>query len=119
MDATTHQLDQAIITRYAGQPARLPAELRTRIEASWSGAPVLLYALADLSPKLELTECWVALGATQIAISVSVNAMIAITAGSISTFLVTRPTWLLVQRWLMGTMLAGFALRMAFEAKRA
>jgi len=69
MDATTHQLDQAIITRYAGQPARLPAELRTRIEASWSGAPVLLYALADLSPKLELTECWVALGSTQVAIA--------------------------------------------------
>jgi threonine/homoserine/homoserine lactone efflux protein len=60
----------------------------------------------------------VALGATQIAISVSVNAMIAITAGSISSFLTTRPTWLLIQRWLMGTMLAGFALRMAFEAKR-
>jgi threonine/homoserine/homoserine lactone efflux protein len=61
----------------------------------------------------------VVLGATQIAISVSVNAMIAITAGGISGFLATRPAWLLVQRWLMGTMLAGFALRMAFEAKRA
>ena len=60
----------------------------------------------------------VVLGATQIAISVSVNAMIAITAGGISGFLATRPAWLLVQRWLMGTMLAGFALRMAFEAKR-
>jgi threonine/homoserine/homoserine lactone efflux protein len=60
----------------------------------------------------------VVLGATQIAISVSVNAIIAITAGGISGFLATRPTWLLVQRWLMGTMLAGFALRMAFEAKR-
>ena len=60
MEATHHSLDQAIITRYAGQPARLPAELRARIEASWSGAPVLLYALADLNPKLELCECWVA-----------------------------------------------------------
>jgi threonine/homoserine/homoserine lactone efflux protein len=60
----------------------------------------------------------VVLGATQIAISVAVNAMIAITAGGISGFLATRPAWLLVQRWLMGTMLAGFALRMAFEAKR-
>jgi threonine/homoserine/homoserine lactone efflux protein len=60
----------------------------------------------------------VVLGALQIAISVSVNAVIAITAGSISSFLATRPKWLLVQRWLMGTMLAGFALRMAFEAKR-
>jgi len=31
----------------------------------------------------------------------------------------TRPMWLKIQRWLMGTVLAGFALRMAFEAKRA
>jgi len=60
-----------------------------------------------------------ALGFIQIAISVSVNALIALTAGSIALFLGTRPTWLLVQRWLMGTMLAALALRMAFEAKRA
>ncbi len=57
-------------------------------------------------------------GLIQIVISVSVNAMIALAAGSISRFLGTRPTWLLVQRWLMGTVLAGLALRMAFEAKR-
>jgi len=60
----------------------------------------------------------VVLGAIQIAISVSVNAMIALTAGSITGFLAQRPMWLLAQRWLMGTVLAGFALKMAFEAKR-
>ena len=60
-----------------------------------------------------------ALGFTQIAISVSVNALIALAAGSIALFLGTRPTWLLVQRWLMGTVLAGLALRMALETKRA
>ncbi len=60
----------------------------------------------------------VALGAIQIAISVSVNAMIAMAAGSIAVFLGTRPTWLLVQRWLMGTVLAGLAVRMAVEARR-
>ena len=58
-------------------------------------------------------------GTIQIVISVSVNALIALTAGSIALFLGTRPTWLLVQRWLMGTVLAGLALKMAFEAKRA
>jgi threonine/homoserine/homoserine lactone efflux protein len=42
-----------------------------------------------------------ALGAIQIAISVSVNAMIALAAGSIARFLGARPTWLLLQRWLM------------------
>lgn len=59
-----------------------------------------------------------ALGFTQIAVSVSVNAMIAVAAGSIAMFLGARPTWLLVQRWLMGTVLAGLAMRMAFEARR-
>jgi threonine/homoserine/homoserine lactone efflux protein len=60
-----------------------------------------------------------ALGAIQIVISVSVNALIALAAGSIARFLGARPGWLLVQRWLMGTVLAGLAVKMAFEAKRA
>ncbi|MGN1287416.1 MAG: LysE family translocator [Bradyrhizobium sp.] len=59
-----------------------------------------------------------ALGSIQIVISVSVNAMIALAAGSIAVFLGTRPTWLLVQRWLMGTVLAGLAMKMALEARR-
>jgi threonine/homoserine/homoserine lactone efflux protein len=59
------------------------------------------------------------LGAIQIAISVSVNAIIALAAGSIALFLTRRPSWLLVQRYLMGTVLAGLAVRMAFEARRA
>jgi threonine/homoserine/homoserine lactone efflux protein len=60
-----------------------------------------------------------ALGAIQIVISVSVNAMIALAAGSIAVFLGTRPSWLLVQRWLMGTVLAGLAVRMALETRKA
>jgi threonine/homoserine/homoserine lactone efflux protein len=59
-----------------------------------------------------------ALGSIQIAISVSVQTMITLAAGSIALFLGTRPTWMLVQRWLMGTVLAGLAVRMAVEAKR-
>lgn len=58
------------------------------------------------------------LGFTQIAISVTVNSIIAIAAGSIAAFLIQRPTWLVVQRWLMGTILAGLAVRMATEARR-
>jgi threonine/homoserine/homoserine lactone efflux protein len=61
----------------------------------------------------------VAFGLIQILISVSVNAMIALAAGSIAAFFNTRPAWLKLQRWLMGTVLAGLALRMAFEAQRA
>lgn len=58
------------------------------------------------------------LGFTQIVISVSVNAMIAMLAGSIAVFLSGRPTWILVQRWLMGTVLAGLAVRMLTEARK-
>lgn len=55
------------------------------------------------------------LGATQILISVTVNGLIAFTAGSIAAFLTGRPLWLVVQRWLMGTVLAGLAVKMAAE----
>ena len=58
------------------------------------------------------------LGGVQIAISVVVNAMIAISAASIANFLTRRPTFALVQRWIMGTVLAGLAVRMATEARR-
>jgi threonine/homoserine/homoserine lactone efflux protein len=58
------------------------------------------------------------LGAVQITTSLTVNAIIAIMAGSIATFLAGRPFWLVVQRWLMGTVLVGMALRMATEARR-
>lgn len=60
----------------------------------------------------------VVLGASQIAISVTVNAMIALMAGSIAIFLAGRPFWMVMQRWLMGTVLAGLAVRMATEAQR-
>ncbi len=60
----------------------------------------------------------IALGSIQIVIGVSVNAMVAFAAGSIAVFLGTRPTWLLIQRWLMGTVMAGLAVRLALE-KRA
>ena len=59
-----------------------------------------------------------ALGATQIVISVVVNSVIAIAAGSIAAFLIARPGWMAVQRWLMGTVLAALAVRMATEARR-
>ncbi len=71
-----------------------------------------------IDPSANVLTQSIALGFTQIAVSVSVNAMIALAAGSIATFLGARPLWLLVQRWLMGTVLAGLAVRMALEARR-
>lgn len=58
------------------------------------------------------------LGLVQIALSIAVNASVAMTAGSIAVFLARKPAWLLIQRWLMGTVLAGLALKMATEARR-
>lgn len=60
----------------------------------------------------------VLLGMTQIAISLTVNALIVFTAGAVSAFLAGRPFWTLVQRWLMGTVLAALALRMAIDTGR-
>jgi threonine/homoserine/homoserine lactone efflux protein len=58
------------------------------------------------------------LGALQITISVAVNSLIVFTAGAIALFLSRAPFWLQVQRWIMGTVLAALAVRMATEARR-
>jgi threonine/homoserine/homoserine lactone efflux protein len=58
------------------------------------------------------------LGSMQVAISVSVNALIAITAGTIAAFLARRPRWVMAQRWIMGTVLGGLAVQMATEARK-
>ncbi len=60
----------------------------------------------------------VMLGSMQICISVTVNGMIAMTAGSIATFLAKSPRWLMVQRWFMGTVLTGLAVNMLRESRR-
>jgi threonine/homoserine/homoserine lactone efflux protein len=58
------------------------------------------------------------LGSTQIAISLTVNALIVLAAGSVAAFLAGRPFWMTAQRWLMGTVLATLAVRMAFDTGR-
>ncbi len=69
MESAEQTLDQAIVTRYAGQPARLPAELRRQIEAEWDGGPVVLYAFSDLGPSLELAASWLAIGHARVAVA--------------------------------------------------
>ncbi|MCA0422766.1 MAG: LysE family translocator [Proteobacteria bacterium] len=58
------------------------------------------------------------LGTTQIIISMTVNAIIVFMAGTIALFLRSNPSFAKLQRWLMGTVLAGLALRMALDARR-
>lgn len=59
------------------------------------------------------------LGLTQIAVALSVNCLIALCAGSIASFLARRPVWLRVQRYLMGTVLGGLAVRIALDRSTA
>lgn len=61
---------------------------------------------------------FIALGLVQIAVSLTGNGLIALMAGSIAAFLGRRPLWMIVQRWLMATVLAALAVRMATEAQR-
>jgi threonine/homoserine/homoserine lactone efflux protein len=58
------------------------------------------------------------LGLAQITVSLSVNALIVMSAGTVSSFLTRRPTWLRTQRYVMGTVLAGMAVRIATAPDR-
>lgn len=58
------------------------------------------------------------LGLTQLTVGVAMNAVFVITAGSIAVFLARRPTWMRIHRYLTGTALAVFAIRLATERAR-
>ena len=58
------------------------------------------------------------LGAVQIGVSGSVNALLVLGAGAITAFLSRSRGWLVAQRWVMGGVLAALALRIAFLDKR-
>ncbi|MQA36220.1 LysE family translocator [Modestobacter roseus] len=57
------------------------------------------------------------LGLVQIGIALTVNGLIVVFAGSLAGFLSTRPTWLRVQRWLMGGVLGALAVRLALTGR--
>lgn len=62
-------MNHEIISRYIRQPARLPDDLRARIEIAWDAEPILLYALTDLDSGLALGESWMALGARHVTVA--------------------------------------------------
>lgn len=59
------------------------------------------------------------LGLTQIVIALTVNGLIAMTAGSIAAFLNKRPSWMKTQRYIMGTVLGALAIHIAADRSRA
>lgn len=58
------------------------------------------------------------LGLTQITVSFTVNLVIVLTASWIAKWFGTRPQWLKIQRWLMGSVYSGLAVRLAFERRQ-
>lgn len=58
------------------------------------------------------------LGLTQITVSFSVNLLIALFAAGLSAWFVRYPLWLMVQRYVMGFVLAGLALRLVQEQRK-
>ncbi|MFB7877778.1 LysE family translocator [Nocardia sp. NPDC056064] len=58
------------------------------------------------------------LGAVQITVALTVNALIVLTAATLAAFLTTRPGWLRTQRYLMGTALGTIAVLLATDRTR-
>jgi threonine/homoserine/homoserine lactone efflux protein len=59
------------------------------------------------------------LGLIQIAVGMTGNLVILLSAVHISAKLAAHPRWLATQRYFMGTVLGGLALRLALEPQRA
>ncbi len=60
----------------------------------------------------------IVLGLMQIAISFSVNLLIALSAAGVASWFSHNPKWLAIQAYFMGFVLAGFAVRLALEQRR-
>lgn len=60
----------------------------------------------------------IVLGLTQISVSFMVNLAITLSAASLASWFVRNPRWLAIQRYLMGFVLAGLAVRLAVEQSR-
>ncbi|GAA1816410.1 LysE family translocator [Luedemannella flava] len=58
------------------------------------------------------------LGGIQIGVSMLVNTVIILVAGTVAVFLARRPAWLRVQRYVTGTLLGAIALRLATDRTR-
>jgi threonine/homoserine/homoserine lactone efflux protein len=61
----------------------------------------------------------IVLGLTQLAISLGFNLTIVLSAGALARWFARNPRWLAVQQYVMGFVLAGLAVRLAAEQRRA
>jgi threonine/homoserine/homoserine lactone efflux protein len=58
------------------------------------------------------------LGFVQIAVSFAVNLAIVLSAAQLAAWFAKNPLWLGVQRWIMGCVLGGLAVRLALDERR-
>lgn len=59
------------------------------------------------------------LGMTQISVSFMVNLLISLFAATIAGWFINNPSWLAVQRYFMGFVLAALAVRLMLEQRRS
>jgi len=60
----------------------------------------------------------VVLGLLQIAIGIVSDLCFVLAAARIASWLAQRPLWTAIQRWVLGAVFAGIALKLAFETRR-
>jgi threonine/homoserine/homoserine lactone efflux protein len=60
----------------------------------------------------------VTLGLTQIVVSFAVNLLIILAAARLAAWFARNPLWLAAQRWFMGLVLGGLAIRLAIAERR-
>lgn len=115
--------------------ARSPFEARQLPEDSPSRLFLMGFFTSALNPKIAVfylsifpqfvspehgsvfTQSMV-LGLTQITVSFTVNLCIALSAANLASWFVSNPRWLAVQRYVMGFVLAGLAVRLVAEQRR-
>jgi threonine/homoserine/homoserine lactone efflux protein len=70
-----------------------------------------------VDPQRDIAEQNLVLGLVQISVALTVNCLIVLSASTVSRFLTHRPAWARVQRYVMGTVLAGLAIRIATDPR--
>jgi threonine/homoserine/homoserine lactone efflux protein len=72
-----------------------------------------------IDPARPLWPQFLVLGGVQVVVGVAVNGLVVLGAGRLAGLLRGRPRALRAQRWVSGSMLAGFAVKLAFERQPA
>ncbi len=69
MSTRNHQRNLNLVKAYTDQPETLPPSVYSALEEVWGrSVSVQLYALADLNPQLQLSQTWICLGPTHLAL---------------------------------------------------